>query len=253
MRAMQDRRVNKNNKRQLVEEQFTIGENLSFGAAETYKLLRTNIQFALPDEQKCRIVGITSSCSGEGKSTTAVNLSYMLAQDGERVLLMEADMRLPALAKRLDLQFAPGLSNVLAGLLKTSDAIQKSGLHKNLDFISAGGFPPNPSELLGAKQMKTLIEALSSSYDFIIMDLPPVTEVVDAVVASKLTDGMVVVVRQNYANRRALAETMQQLKYAEAKVLGFVMTFSGFQTKGKYRTYREGYGYGYDQTKVEEQ
>lgn len=246
---MRGKRTKKMNQRQLAEEQLTIGESLSFGASEAYKLLRTNIQFALPDEQKCRIVGITSSCSGEGKSTTAVNLSYMLAQAGERVLLVEADMRLPTLARRLNLQPVPGLSNVLAGLLNAFDTIQKSELHENLEFISAGDLPPNPSELLGAKRMKTLMEVLSSNYDFIIMDLPPVTEVVDAVVASKLTDGMVVVVRQSYANRRALAETMQQLKYAEAKVLGFVMTCSELQTKGKYKAYKKGYGYGYEQTK----
>lgn len=249
MRALLVKRVNKKNKRQMVGEQLTFGENLPFGAAEAYKLLRTNIQFALPDEQKCRVVGITSSCSGEGKSTTVVNLSYMLAQAGERVLLVEADMRLPMLAKRLNLRSVPGLSNVLAGLLNTSDAIQKSGLHEDMDFISAGALPPNPSELLGANQMRTLIKTLSGSYDFIIMDLPPVTEVVDAVVASKLADGMVVVVRQNYANRRALAETMKQLKYAGAKVLGFVMTCSEFQTRGKYKTYKRDYKYGYGRVK----
>ena len=246
---MQGKRVQKNNKRQLEEERSTIGEKLSFGAAEAYKLLRTNIQFALPDEQKCRIIGITSSCGGEGKSTTAVNLSYMLAQANERVLLIEADMRLPTLSRRLNLQPTPGLSNILAGLLSAFDAIQKSEIHDNLECITAGDLPPNPSELLGTKWMKTLMDVLSSNYDFIILDLPPVTEVVDAVVASKLADGMVVVVRQNYANRRALAEAMQQLKYVEAKILGFVMTCSEFQTKGKYKSYKRGYGYEYGTVK----
>lgn len=238
---MQGKRTKKN-KRQLTEEQSIIGEKLSFGAAEAYKVLRTNIQFALPDEQKCRIIGVTSSCSGEGKSTTAVNLSYTLAQAGERVLLIEADMRLPTLSRRLNLQPTPGLSNILAGLLSAFDAIQKSEIHDNLECIIAGDLPPNPSELLGTKWMKTLMDVLSSNYDFIILDLPPVTEVVDAVVASKLTNGMVVVVRQNYANRRALAAAMQQLRYAEAKVLGFVMTCSELQKKGNYK---KGYGYGY--------
>lgn len=238
---MQGKRMKKN-KRQLVEEQSIIGEKLSFGAAEAYKVLRTNIQFALPDEQKCRIIGVTSSCSGEGKSTTSVNLSYMLAQAGERVLLIEADMRLPTLSRRLNLQPTPGLSNILAGLLSAFDAIQKSEIHDNLECITAGDLPPNPSELLGTKWMKTLMDVLSSNYDFIILDLPPVTEVVDAVVASKLANGMVVVVRQNYANRRALAAAMQQLRYAEAKILGFVMTCSELQKKGNYK---KGYGYGY--------
>lgn len=240
---MRGKRAQKKSKRQLAEEQLMIGEKLSFGASEAYKLLRTNIQFALPDEQKCRLIGVTSSTSGEGKSTTAVNLCYMLAQAGERVLLIEADMRLPTLSRRLNLQSAPGLSNVLAGLLNAAEAIQPSGLHEKLDFISAGDIPPNPSELLGSKWMRTLMDVLANTYDFIILDLPPVTEVVDALVVSKLADGMVVVVRQNYANRRALAETMQQLRYAEAKVLGFVMTCSELQTKGRYKSYKKGYGY----------
>lgn len=242
---MRGKRAQKKNNRQIAEEQSIIGEKLSFGAAEAYKLLRTNIQFALPDEQKCRVIGVTSSCSGEGKSTTAVNLSYMLAEAGERVLLIEADMRLPTLSRRLNLQPVPGLSNILAGLLNVVETIQPSGIHENLEFISAGELPPNPSELLGSKWMRTLMDVLSASHDFIILDLPPVTEVVDAVVASKLTDGMVVVTRQNYANRRALAEAMRQLKYADAKVLGFVMTCSKAQTKGNYKKYKKGYGYGY--------
>lgn len=227
------RRSNKKTMRQLVDDQFTIGEKLPFAAAEAYKLLRTNIQFALPDEQKCRVVGITSPCSGEGKSTTAVNLAYMLAEAGERVLLIEADMRLPALPRRLRLRAAPGLSNTLAGLENAMQSIQPSGIHKRLNFISAGDVPPNPSELLGSKSMQTLISVLRNAYDFILLDLPPVTEVVDALVASKLMDGMVVVVRQGYTKRRALAETMRQLEYAEAKVLGFVMTRSGIKKKYK--------------------
>lgn len=241
---MRGRNAQKENKWQPAEEQFIIGKDLPFGAAEAYKLLRANIQFALPDEHKCRILGITSSCSGEGKSTTAVNLSYVLAQAGERVLLIEADMRLPTLSRRLNLQPAPGLSNILAGLLNAVEAIQPSGIHAKLKFISAGDLPPNPSELLGTKWMRAMMNVLSASYDFIILDLPPVTEVVDALVASRLTDGMVVVVRQGHANRRALSETVKQLKYAEAKVLGFVMTYSQLQTKGKYKAHKKGYGYG---------
>lgn len=237
--------ANKKSKRQLTDEQLTIGENLSFAAAEAYKLLRTNILFALPDEQRCRAVGVTSAYRGEGKSTTSVNLGYMLAEAGERVLLMEADMRLPALARRLGLSSVPGLSNVLAGLCGVDEALQVSNLHEDLFFLSAGDIPPNPSELLGSGTFGTLMRGLAESFDFIILDLPPVGEVTDALVASKLTDGMVMVVRQKYGERRALADTMRQLKYANAKVLGFVMTCSETQSKGKYKGYGKGYGYGY--------
>lgn len=210
------------------------GKELSFAAAEAYKLLRTNILFALPDGQECRVIGVTSAGSGEGKSTTALNLAYMLAEAGERVLLIEGDMRLPALSKRLELQTSPGLSNILAGLNSVKEVLQDPGLHSRLQVISSGDIPPNPSELLGAKSFETLLEFLSGEYDFIVFDLPPVTEVADALVASKLTDGMIVVVRRNYANRRALAAAMRQLSYVDAKVLGFVMTCANTGKGKKY-------------------
>ena len=188
----------------LFDEKATFGESLDFASSEAYKLLRTNILFALPDEQKCRVVGVTSSCSGEGKSTTALNLAYMLAQANEHVLLIEADMRLPTIARRLGLSATPGLSNVLAGLQDLFGVLQKTDIQENLYFISAGDIPPNPSELLGSKSMHAMMESLAGSFDFVILDLPPVTEVSDALVASRVADGMVVVVRQNYANRRAI-------------------------------------------------
>lgn len=241
---MKGKRAENKKKQRTLTDEAVYGQDLPFAAAEAYKRLRTNIMFALPDEQKCRVVGITSASGGEGKSTTSINLAYMLAEAGERVLLIEADMRLPTIAKRLKLAPAPGLSNVLAGLLGACEAIQASGIHEKLEFISAGDIPPNPSELLGSKWMETLTSVLSASHDFIVLDLPPVTEVSDALVASKLADGMVVVVRQDYALRRALTETMQQLTYAGAKILGFVMTRSDAQTKGnykKYKYYKKGY------------
>lgn len=221
------------------DKDVIFGKSLSFAAAEAYKLLRTNILFALPDEKKCRVIGVTSASSGEGKSTTALNLSYMLAEAGERVLLIEGDMRLPSISRRLKLQTAPGLSNVLAGLCGIKETLQESGLHERLRIISAGDIPPNPSELLGAKSINIVIEVLSGDYDFILFDMPPVTDVADALVVSKLTDGMIVVVRQNYANRRALADTMRQLQYVEAKVLGFVMTCASV---GKGQKYHKRYG-----------
>lgn len=230
---MGNRREKYKNILQRIEERSTFGEEIGFAAAEAYKLLRTNIQFALPDGGKCRVVGVTSAGRGEGKSTTALNLAHMLAEAGERVLLIEADMRLPTVSRRLGLRAAPGLSNVLAGLRSVRDAVQNSGLHEQLQVVSSGDIPPNPSELLGSGAMRALVDTASGNYGFIIMDLPPVSGVPDALVASRLADGIIVVVRQRYAVRRALAEAMQKLQYADAKVLGFVMTYSETQKKEK--------------------
>lgn len=232
----------------LQEEKSSFGENLSFAASEAYKLLRANLLFALPDEGKSRVVGITSSSPGEGKSTTALNLSYMLAEAGKKVLLLETDMRLPSIARRLDLAQSPGLSNLLAGICNTKDVIQDSNLHEKLKIMSAGDLPPNPSELLGSKRMQAVIEVLGAMYDFVVLDLPPVTEVSDAVVASRLTDGVVMVVRQNYADRRLLDESVRQLKYVDTKILGFVMTYSDSVSRKQKYSKSSYYGYSYQKT-----
>lgn len=239
------------------EEAKTLGANLNFAAAEAYKLLRTNIMFALPDEKKCRIIGVTSACKSEGKSTTALNLANMLAEAGAWVLLIEGDMRLPTMSRRLGIKSAPGLSNLLAGLSEGENVIQSSGLHERMRVITSGGIPPNPSELLGSKQMQDMLKDYSNDFDFILLDLPPVTEVSDALVITKLVDGMIMVVRQNYTSGRALGEAMRQLEYAQARMLGFVMTHaeSGNWSGKYYKKYGHGrgYGYGYGYGKTEKE
>ena len=145
-------------------EQPIIGEYLSFAATEAYKLLRTNLMFALPDQGKCRVVGVTSALRNEGKSTLAINLAYTVAQAGYRVLLIDGDMRLPTLAKRLNIPKRPGLSNLLAGLCTVQDAVQTSDLLDNLKAIAAGDIPPNPSELLASARMETLLRELGADY-----------------------------------------------------------------------------------------
>jgi len=201
------------------------GKGLDFTAAEAYKLLRTNITFALPDESGCRMVGVTSACRGEGKSTTALNLAYMLAEAGEQVLLLEADMRMPSLSRRLGCKAAPGFSNVLAGMNGVWEAVQDSGIHKNLRMLASGDIPPNPSELLASKAMQPTLSALSENFSYIIMDLPPVSDVSDALAVSNLIHGMVVTVRQDATDRRVLTKAMRNLEHLHVKILGIVMTF----------------------------
>ena len=222
-----------------------IGEKLSFAAAEAYKLLRTNLMFALPDgEEDCSVVGITSSVRGEGKSTTTLNLAYSLAEAGQYVLVLECDMRLPTLAKRLGMDGQKGVSNLLAGLCNGSEVIKRTELHQNLYVLPAGEIPPNPSELLGSERMKVVIDTLKKDFDYILLDLPPVNAVSDPLVASKLTDGIVLVVRQNYSSKRAIAEAVRQLNFVDAKILGFVMTDSNAAAPGRKKYYKK-YGYGY--------
>lgn len=241
----------KDNSRQLIRksgDQALLCDGLSFAAAEAYKLLRTNLMFSMP-EKPCRILGVTSSVRGEGKSTTSVNLAYTIAQAGKRTLLIDADMRLPSVASKLNISAAPGLSNLLAGLSSENDAMRKSEYFDNWYILPAGVIPPNPSELLGSERMHALLERCSEVFDVIIIDLPPVNIVADALVISSWTDGLIVVVRENYSDRKALNACMYQIRQLGSKFLGFVMTDSDIG-EGSYKRYgkyghRYGYGYGY--------
>ena len=150
------------------QQRSMLCDNLSFTAAESYKQLRANLLFALPDENKCRLVGVTSAIRGEGKSTTAINLAYTMAETGRKVLLIDADMRLPSVAKKLGIASRPGLSNVLAGLCALRSAVITSPFMGNFHILPAGDLPPNPSELLGSGQMERMLAELSEVYDFII-------------------------------------------------------------------------------------
>lgn len=239
----------------LEDEEKLYGAGLNFAAAEAYRLLRTNLLFALPfsslaNGETCRIVGITSSLSGEGKSTTTLNLGYVLAESGKKVLIVEADMRLPTISARLKIRQQAGLSNLLAGLCEAFDIVQPSGIQERLWIMSAGAVPPNPSELLGSEQMKASLKKLASGFDFILLDLPPVNEVSDALVASRLAHGMVMVVRQGYASRSSVAEAIRQLEHVKAKVLGFVVTYTENLNKKYKSAYKGRYGYAAAQKEV---
>lgn len=227
----------------LEESRKYLGSGLNFASAEAYKLLRTNLGFSLPvDEGQCRVIGVTSSVAGEAKSTTAINLAYTLAQTSKQVLLLEADLRLPTVAKRLKLKQAPGVSNLLVGQCAGNDVLQESGLIPNMWVATAGNVPPNPAELVGSKRMATAIKAFSKVFDVIVVDLPPVNVVTDALLLNEATDGMIHVVRQGYCDKAALEEAVSQQRFAGTKILGFVMTDADTQEKSYYKKQYGGYG-----------
>lgn len=228
-------------------------DDLSFAASEAYKLLRTNLMFSVPEteESSCKAIGITSSTRGEGKSTTALNLSYTIAQTNQRVLLVDADMRLPTVASRLAVARRPGLSDFLAGQCSLNDVIQPSHVLDSFFVISAGTIPPNPSELLGSDNMKKALTILRNNFDFIIFDLPPVMIVSDALVLSPLLDGVILAVRQDYVTRKAVSSTVRMFDVQKSKLLGFVVTnakdvaprYKKYKSEND-RTYKYGYSAG---------
>ena len=214
-----------------------VGAAVSFVASEAYKLLRTKIQFSFADENDCHVIGVSSAMAGEGKSTSAVNLAYSLAQLNYRVLLMDCDLRRPSVPSKINVQKMPGLTNFLAGQMSLGEVVQLCELD-NVRFhvISSGRIPPNPIELLSSARMEKTMTALRGSFQYIILDLPPVGEVSDALVASKLADGMLMVVRQDYCNRYALKDTVRQFGFVDAKILGALVNCAN-ESAG-------GYGYG---------
>ncbi|MBE6682873.1 MAG: CpsD/CapB family tyrosine-protein kinase [Ruminococcaceae bacterium] len=216
----------------------TLHKNLGFSAIEQYKLLRTNLTFTLPADLKCAVIGVTSSIRGEGKSTTAVNLSYVLAESGKRVLLIDGDLRIPSVAKKMNIKGAPGLTNLLMGFESQRFADFKSNILDNWYIMPAGDLPPNPSELLSSHRMELVLQTLSESFDYIIVDLPPVNIVSDALAISKYIDGMVVVIREEYTEKKELEHCMRQLTLSNVKVLGCVMNESD-NNKGAYGKYKK--------------
>lgn len=217
----------------------TLHKNLEFTALEQYKLLRANLDFTLPEHEKCPIIGVTSSMRGEGKSTTAVNLAYVFAEKGSKVLLVDGDLRLPSIAKKLQINSTPGLADLLRGKNKEFFGLQ-TYLLDNWFVLPSGDIPPNPSELLGSSRMANVLNQLKEMFDYIIVDLPPVNLVSDAVSISGLISGMIVVIREEYTEKKELERCFRQLKLSNVHVLGCVMNEarSGNGSYGKYRKYR---------------
>lgn len=226
-----------------------VGGNIGFAAAEAYKLLRTKLQFSFVDEGACRVIGVSSAMDGEGKSLSSVNLAYSLSQLGNSVLLIDCDMRRPSLADKLPIKKTPGLSDFLTGQAQADTLIQFCGIkadERAFHAISSGRTPPNPMELLSSVKMERMINTLRGKYDYIVMDLPPVGEVGDALAAAKLTDGMLVVVRQDYCDRIALNSAIRQFEFVDAKVLGIVFNCTsdnggGYGKKYYKKYYRKSY------------
>ena len=198
------------------------GPNLNFAATEAYKLLRTNIVFSFSHEGAGRAIGVTSAVQGEGKSSTAVNTAYALSEAGYKVLLLEADLRRPSVASKLSVARTPGVTNLLISRGDYKEALQHCELAPKMDILTSGDIPPNPSELLASNRMIRLMDQLKQDYEYIVVDLPPVTVVSDALAMSKNLDGAVMVVRGGVSEQQMLAEALRQLEMVNVPVLGFV-------------------------------
>ena len=227
------------------QQEFILNKNTSFSIKESYNILRTNITFSLPLEG-CKIIGVTSAVSSDGKSINCLNLAISFAQTESRVLLIDCDLRRPNTARLLGLDASPGVSNVIVGLNSLDESVRKTE-YENLDVLLSGDIPPNPSELLGSEVMGDILKELSSMYDYIFIDTPPVNVVADPCILSEYMSGIVLVVRQGLSDRNAVSAAIDQLLFSKAKMLGFLLNevtrHKGSKRYKKYSYYRY---YSYD-------
>lgn len=234
------------NKRQALAsmsgKEAILNKKTKFNVEEAYKTARTNIMFSLPTDDKCKKVLFTSAVPGEGKTTTCLNIAITFAQTGNRVLVIDSDLRKPKIHDYMGIDRKNGLSDVLGKFTTIDEAIKTSAEH-NIDYISAGQIPPNPSELLLTPELSKMLDKLSEKYDYIFIDSPPVTVVTDASALSKLVSGVILVTRENYSSHDAISKSLEILSFADAKILGIALNDIniGVSTYGGYRSYKYSY------------
>jgi len=205
--------------------------------AEQYRTLRTNIQFASVDRQ-VKTIMVTSSSPGEGKSTTIANLGIVLAQQHNKVLLVDSDLRKPTVHFTFQVPNQIGLTNVVTQQEKFEDVVFETSIPK-LDVLPSGPVPPNPSELLGSRAMKEFITSVSKLYDYVVFDAPPVNAVTDPQILSRLVDGTILVIRSGKTEEEHAKRAIESLKKVEAKILGAVLNDRKMEDSQYYYYYGE--------------
>lgn len=209
-------------------------EALDFRSKEAYKTLRTNIEFSSSD---IKFVAITSCTPNEGKSEVSYNLARSFAQNGKKVLLVDADLRKSVMRKNHKSgKVRLGLSHYLIGRNTLEEVTCQTDV-PNFHMIFAGPVPPNPSELLSGKYFKQLIEAGGQEYDYIIIDTPPLGSVIDSAIVSKQCDGVALVMQSGVISYRFAQKVINQLKMADCKILGCVLNKVIMGKKGYYGKY----------------
>jgi non-specific protein-tyrosine kinase len=207
-------------------------------AAETYRGLRTNVQF-LSLDTPLRVLQVTSSLPGEGKTTTVTNLAVVLADAGNRVVIVDADLRRPRVHEVFGVPPVPGLTEALLG----DDVTGLVHHTRSADVLTAGSVPPNPSEMLSSPRLALLLRDLVEHYDYVLVDSAPVLPVADSIALAAAVDGVLVVTQANRTSKRTLTETLARLARVNTTVIGIVLNRArrGRDVQG----YGYGYGYGY--------
>ena len=237
----------------LNEENIVNGDTDDHIAQESIRQLRTNLRFVNVDTPPRSFI-VTSAVPGEGKSTVSLSLARSLADAGSPVILIDADLRRPTVAKKLKLDAKVGLTQVLAGQVEIANAVHQLG-DSNLFVLPAGRIPPNPSELLGSDKMRQLIKELSEEF-IVVVDVPPLLPVTDASLLSHSVDGVILVGSIGRSHREQMTEASSILKKVNANLFGLVLnraprkglgnSYYGFGYASTYVGYATYYGYGKD-------
>ncbi|MFQ5962694.1 MAG: GumC family protein [Candidatus Scalinduaceae bacterium] len=225
----------------MLEERLVTHTDPRSPIAEAYRSFRTNIQFADISE-KTKILLVTSSLKAEGKTTTVANLAITMAQLGNRIILIDGDLRNPMIHSIFGKQKEPGLTNLIGGFTNLDKIITASGI-ENLDIIPSGPIPPNPSELLSSKGLSELIDNIKANYDFILFDSPPIIAVTDAVILSSKVHGVFLVVKQGKTSKHICLRAKILLEKANANLLGSVLNNVKVESRYGYEYYYQ-YYYG---------
>lgn len=202
-------------------------------AAESYRTLRTNIQYSSFDKEY-KVIVITTSEPGEGKSTTAGNLALCMAQGDKKVILVDCDLRRPSIHKKFKVSNLAGLSDVIIGKSDLSKVMHR--YNKNLVLLTSGKIPPNPSEMLSSKSMENFLEKLRENFDYVILDTPPVQAVTDSQILSTKADGTILVVRAERTKKESVNNAINLLKKVNANIIGTVLNGTDL-SRNKYQYY----------------
>jgi capsular exopolysaccharide synthesis family protein len=220
----------KTNVRSLITKQ-----NPKSPISEQFRTIRTNIEFASVDD-KIRSILVTSSGPSEGKSSVTANLAIVFAQQGKKVLLIDADLRKPTTHYTFKMDNRIGLSTVLMGEQLLEEAAQETEV-PNLNLLTCGPIPPNPSELLGTNSMKRLLEKAEELYDMVIIDTPPVLAVTDAQILATISDGSIIVARSEQTEYDSILKAKDMIEPAQAKFLGIVLNDVAHKNSNTYYYY----------------
>lgn len=217
---------------------------------ESYRILRTNLQFTGVDDRS-RVIVVSSALAGEGKSTTVANLAIVTAQAGQRVAVVEGDLRRPKIAEYLGVPNDVGVTTVLVGRVDLDAALQP-GRTPGLEVLASGRRPPNPAELVQTQAMRDLLANLRERFDVVLIDTPPLLPVTDAAVTAALADGVVLVVQHGKTRHEELKTALARLGAVDARLLGTVLNMAPSKSRQAYGAGYFGYGYEYAADYVEQ-